>query len=111
MLKFIKFTHPAVAGVALFCFCANVSHAAEASSGKQHMHTCLNKAVDLPDMAVAEANSWLKQGGGDAAILCRATALFHNNEFIKSAQDFTALADNQKDERQASLLYQQAALA
>jgi tetratricopeptide (TPR) repeat protein len=72
---------------------------------------CLKKADDLPDIAEAEAESWLKHGGGDSALLCRATAQFHRGEFVKSAQDFIALASGQKDPRHASLLYRQAGLA
>ena len=108
MLRFFKFKMAAIAAVVLFGVVA--AHAAETPS-ETHLHACLKKAADLPDIAVAEANAWLKQGGGDAAVLCRATAQFHNNEFIKSAGDFTSLADGQKDPKQASLLYQQAALA
>jgi tetratricopeptide (TPR) repeat protein len=108
MHKIYKLALLAAAGLFLF---SSTGLAADANASQQHMRTCLKKATDLPDIAVAEADAWLRQGGGDAAILCRATAQFHNNEFIKSALDFTSLADKQKDGRQASLLYQQAALA
>jgi tetratricopeptide (TPR) repeat protein len=81
------------------------------SNQQQQMRVCLKKAAALPDIAVVEANKWVKHGGGDAAILCRATAQFHNNEFVKSAEDFTALAKDQKDAKQSSLLYRQAGLS
>lgn len=113
MLTFSARILPVVAGVLLSIAAFDVCAAEKAvpSNPQLQMRACLKKATDLPDIAVVEANDWIKRGGGDAAVLCRATAQFHNNEFIKSAQDFTTLADGQKDTRQASLLYQQAGLA
>jgi tetratricopeptide (TPR) repeat protein len=78
---------------------------------RQHLKECLKKADNLPDMAAADADTWFKHGGGDAARLCRATAQFNRNEFAKSAQDFSALADTRKDPKRAALLHAQAGLA
>jgi tetratricopeptide (TPR) repeat protein len=85
--------------------------AARAETVQEKTQACLKRAADMSDMAVAEANAWLKQGGGSPALLCRATAQFHRGEFTQSSNDFAQLAAIEKDPHQASFLYQQAGLA
>ena len=59
---------------------------------KAKLEACLKKANDLPDIAEAEAVSWLKHGGGEYARLCHASAQFNRNEFIDAAREFSVLA-------------------
>jgi len=76
------------------------------------LHNCLKKADDLPDMAVAEAEVWLKHGGGPDARLCRAVAQFNRGEFAQAAADFAAVAKSRSgDPSRAARLYGQAGLA
>lgn len=89
--------------------CAAPAYAVEAPQDR--LKICLKKAVDMPDIAAAEADAWLRQKGGDAALLCRATAQFNRGDFAKSAEDFAQLAGNEKDPPQAAFLYQQAGVA
>jgi tetratricopeptide (TPR) repeat protein len=84
---------------------------AQAETSQEKMQDCLKRAVDMPDLALAEANAWLKQGGGSPALLCRATAQFHTGDFAQSANDFAQLAAAERNPHQASFLYQQAGLA
>jgi len=84
---------------------------AEEDPQRRQLQICLKKANDMPDIAAAEADAWLKRGGGDAALLCRAYAQFYSNEFSKAAADFTRLAETRKDAKRAALLYAQAGLA
>jgi tetratricopeptide (TPR) repeat protein len=108
MRKLIAFIFSlALAAIAIVPLAAR---AVDASS-QQHLQACLKRADDLPDIAAAEAESWFKKGGGDAARLCRATAQFNRGEFDQSAQDFTSLAGGKGNARRVSLLYQQAGLA
>lgn len=74
---------------------------------------CLDHAESSPDYAVAEAESWYKNKGGDGALLCRAFALFHRGEFTKSAQEFAMLAKkrDKKDPKHAASLHAQSGLA
>ena len=78
---------------------------------QQRLQACMKKAEDVPDMAVADAESWFKKGGGDNALLCRATALFHRGEFGQAGRDFSVLATHEKDAHKSSLLYVQAGRA
>ncbi|MGE3624556.1 MAG: tetratricopeptide repeat protein [Bdellovibrionales bacterium] len=75
------------------------------------LQACLKKAKDAPDMAAADAEKWVKEKGGKPAILCRATAQFNRGEYPKAADDFSALAVDEKDAMHAALLHSQAALA
>ena len=61
---------------------------------EQKLTECLQRAEQSPDITLAEADHWLKQGGGDAARLCRAFAQFHRGEFLAAAQAFRELADS-----------------
>lgn len=56
------------------------------------LEKCLKRALRAPDEAVAEAESWMKKGGGDGARLCRAHAQFHRGEYALAAAEFAALA-------------------
>lgn len=71
---------------------------------------CLKRAEQSPDITLAEADHWLKSGGGDAARLCRAFAQFHRGEFLLAAQQFQALAESGQKKHRAAL-EAQAALA
>jgi len=96
--------------VLLMLLTASAARAAD-DSARQQLQACLKKADRLPDIARADAEAWLKRGGGDAALLCRATAAFHSGEFAKSAADFTRLAETRSDAKRAALLHAQAGLA
>lgn len=65
-----------------------------APPAEQTLSDCLERAEQSPDITLAEADHWLKQGGGDAARLCRAFAQFHRGEFLAAAQAFRTLADS-----------------
>jgi len=108
MHKILTLSAAVAAALILFNATAN---AASAVPPEQRLRSCLAKADELPDAAKADADNWIKQGGGDAAVLCRATAEFHTGDFFKSAQEFSSIADKQTDPRRASLLYRQAGLA
>jgi len=85
-----------------------------AESGKDtRLEDCLHRAEKTPDETFAMAESWLKQGGGDKARLCRAFAQFHRGEFKASGDEFAALAAarDTKDPKQAVSLHAQAGLA
>lgn len=58
----------------------------------ENVADCIKRAEQSPDITLAEADQWLKAGGGDAARLCRAFAQFHRDEFLLAAQAFQALA-------------------
>lgn len=64
------------------------------SSIDKTLAECLERAEQSPDLALAEADRWLKEGGGDPARLCRAYAQFHRGEYLLAAQAFRALADS-----------------
>ncbi len=96
--------------IALVLMVSAPLYAAEDAS-RQQLQVCLKKSSDMPDIAAAEASKWLKQGGGDAAMLCRAYAYFHSNEFAKSAVDFAQLAATRTDNKRGSLLHAQAGLS
>jgi tetratricopeptide (TPR) repeat protein len=110
MQKIISAWRVPVLAVLGFFVCASAASAAD-DPAREQLQTCLKKASDMPDLAAADANKWMKQGGGDAALLCRAYAYFHGNEFAKSAEDFAQLAASRKDAKRGSLLHAQAGLA
>lgn len=58
----------------------------------QNLTRCLHRAEQSPDYAVAEAQAWLKKGGGDQAKVCHAFAQFHRGEFEAAASEFAFLA-------------------
>src|SRR6185312_14308250 len=95
----------------ILVLCGAVFAARAEDGAHEALQLCLKKASDAPDLALAEAENWLKHGGGDAALLCRATAQFHRNEFVKSGDDFATLAAHQEDTKHASFLYTQAGVA
>lgn len=61
-------------------------------SSRQELEACLKKAEDLPDIAEAEASTWLKHSGGAPAHFCHAAAEFNRGEFSSSAHEFASLA-------------------
>jgi tetratricopeptide (TPR) repeat protein len=100
------------AGLALALLLAMPAAArAAGDTVRDRLKSCLDKADTLPDVARADADAWLKLGGGDAALLCRATASFHAGAFAASAEDFARLAATRKDSNRAALLHAQAGLA
>ncbi len=98
-------------------FCANsplhTLHAEDAGLAEQMLAQCLHRAERTPDETLAQAEQWLKQGGGDRARLCRAFAQFHGGDTIFAAQEFAALAAarDKTDRKHAASLYTQAGLA
>lgn len=75
---------------------------------------CMERAREFPDMGAAQAQQWIKQGGGVAARLCLATAQFHQGEYAAAAKLFAALANERKgagSRRQVASWYAQAGLA
>jgi tetratricopeptide (TPR) repeat protein len=53
--------------------------------------TCLAKAEEAPDFALAEAQRWQRDGGGDDAALCQAMALLLMGEYEQAAKRLDAL--------------------
>lgn len=93
---------PALAGVALV---ATVAYAADgagraaiaaaadaAGTPAARYRACLNRAVDDPAAARAEAEAWQAAGGGDAARHCLAAARLKLGQPAEAARDFEALA-------------------
>ena len=74
---------------------------------------CLKKTEGMPDLAAADADLWIKEGGGFDAQLCHAFAQFRRNEFKSAGEEFAALAHgiDAKQVRQKASLYAQAAAA
>ena len=88
--------------------------AAEADiSPEKRLEICIKKAHESPDITLAEAQNWQKNGGGDRARLCAAFAQFQRGEFIISAQEFGVLAQKRdvKDRKHAASLHTQSGLA
>ncbi len=81
-------------------------------SPRQKLEACLKKAEDLPDIAEANASTWLKHGGGEPARFCHAAAQFNREEFSSSAHEFAALAalHDKNDPRHAAELHARAGL-
>lgn len=78
-----------------------------------HLTTCLQHADEGPDQARAEAEAWLKKGGGDRALLCKAYALLHSGDDAQAAQTFLYLAHKRpaSDHTGRAKLFEQAGLA
>lgn len=58
---------------------------------------CIAKAVKTPDAALNDAQAWSARGGGAAANLCAALALFTLKDFVGAARRFEAAAQNPAD--------------
>ncbi len=102
---------PAFAGMT-FLLLLSTSTVYAVDAPETLLHNCLKKADDLPDVAVAEAEVWLKHGGGPDARLCRAVAQFNRNEFASAAADFALVAKSRSgDPSRAARLHGQAGLA
>jgi len=86
---------------------------AQAAETNQVLTRCLVRAEQLPDQTLAEAENWIKTGGGDSAWVCHAFAQFHRGEFRQAAHEFMALAAKRekKAPKQAAAYYVQAGLA
>lgn len=73
---------------------------------------CTRLAEQAPAEALTAAQAWLDQGGGDAARLCRAEALFLHGDFAPAGQAFEALAAGTAlTAAQAANLYDRAGLS
>ncbi|NTU77261.1 MAG: hypothetical protein HGA90_05545, partial [Alphaproteobacteria bacterium] len=93
------------------CFMPLAQAATPSSDPK--LAACLKRAEELPDFTAAEAEGWMKRGGGDAARLCRATAQFHRGEYANAAREYVTLAatHDKKDRKEVASLHARAALA
>jgi len=56
------------------------------------LEKCLKRADDLPDIAAAESDVWIKKGGGNEAHLCRAFAQSNRGMHVDAAREFWSLA-------------------
>jgi tetratricopeptide (TPR) repeat protein len=68
---------------------------------------CQRLAETKPAEALSQAQVWLDHGGGSAAQLCRAAALFHAGDFAGAGTGFEALAragSTATERQQANLL-------
>jgi len=75
-------------------------------SESPQLKKCLQRADDLPDMAAAEADIWIKKGGGNEAHLCRAFAQANRGMHADAAREFWLLAafyDKQESSRAISM--------
>jgi len=86
---------------------------ADDNKASPSLETCLKKADELPDIAAANAEIWVKNGGGFQAKLCFALAQFKRNEFLDAAQKFSSLAllSRLKNPVMAASLYSQSGLS
>lgn len=84
-----------------------------ASQTDRKLSQCLKKAAQSPDVAIAEAESWMKKGGGDRALLCHAYAQFHRGEYSLAGSEFSALAakSGNRDRAYLTSLHVKAGLA
>jgi tetratricopeptide (TPR) repeat protein len=75
--------------------------------------TCARLAEQTPADALPAAQAWLDHGGGDAARLCRAEALFLHGDFAPAGEVFEALATSSiaRTPVQAANLYDRAGLS
>ena len=71
------------------------------------LQKCLKRAEDLPDMAAAEAATWIKNKGGNEAHLCRAFAQANRGMHEDAAREFWALASfyDKRDPGRALLMH------
>lgn len=56
------------------------------------LQRCLQRADDLPDIAAAESEAWVRSGGGNDAHLCRAFAQSNRGMHEDAAREFWYLA-------------------
>jgi tetratricopeptide (TPR) repeat protein len=103
--------------VVLMLGCLAVSSANEAlavpEKTSERLVQCMARAETWPDQTAAYAHAWLKNGGGDQALTCQASAQFHRGEFASASRSFAALAakNERVDRKKALKLHVQAALA
>lgn len=98
---------------ALMLACLVTPAFAATPSPEQKLVFCLKHAEQTPDEGAAEAEAWVRKGGGERARVCRAFAQFHQGEFQRAAQEFRALAllQAKKSPQHAASLHAQAGLA
>lgn len=77
------------------------------------LEACLQKAEELPDIAAANAELWFKQGGGEDARFCHASAQFNRGEYTLAGRGFASLAKlhDKNDPRHAAQLHARAGLS
>ncbi len=85
--------------------------AARAETRVRDLRACETLAARAPAEALSAAREWAGQGGGDAARLCRASALFHKGEFAAAGEAFEALVASAENERQMAELFDRAGWA
>jgi len=91
---------------------AGLATTARAAAPVRDLEGCQRLAERAPAEALAAAREWAGHGGGDQAKMCRATALFHNEEFVAAGEAFEALATGGlRNDRQIADLYDRAAWA
>lgn len=93
--------------------CAFPVMAAPRPGADQKLTRCMHRAEQSPDHAAAEAEAWLKNGGGDKAMVCHAFTQFHRGEFEAAAREFASLAARHEkgDPKQAASLHVEAGLS
>ncbi len=68
------------------------AYAADISTESPHLQKCLKHVEEMPDIAAAEAQAWIKNNGGNDAHLCRAFAQGARGMHEDAAREFWALA-------------------
>jgi Flp pilus assembly protein TadD len=81
-----------------------------ATQPNNKLEECLKKAEELPDIAAANSELWFKQGGGEDARFCHASAQFNRGEFTLAGRGFASLAalHEKSDTRKAAELHARA---
>jgi len=107
-LKYIKYVSLGLILNALSVtpICAAGTHSDQHIESSQ-LQACLRRADDLPDLAAAEANAWLKRGGGNEARLCYSFAEANRGMHAEAAQQFWTLATyfDKRDAKRAVLMH------
>jgi Flp pilus assembly protein TadD len=86
---------------------------AATSPANQKLEACLKKAEELPDIAAANAELWFKQGGGEDARFCHASAQFNRGEYVLAGRGFASLgaSHDKNDPSHAAQLHARAGLS
>ncbi len=84
--------------------------AADTPLESPQLQKCLQRADDLPDIAAAEAEVWIKKDGGNDAHLCHAFAQSNRGMHVDAAREFWFIASyfNKRDTRRAVLMHNMA---
>lgn len=96
--------------VTMLCLAGMTAESKAAIQTNTKLEECLKKAEELPDIAAANAELWFKQGGGEDARFCHASAQFNRGEFTLAGRGFAALAAlrEKTDARKAAELHARA---